>query len=81
MSACICPDGYEGNLCERDIDECLLNPNICVNGICVNQPGTFKCYCEPGKFWNLEKVDPSLFEIPLYFYKSLIGNRKNSNHI
>lgn len=48
ISTCICPEGYEGSLCEKDVDECLQNPNICVNGICVNQPGTFKCYCEPG---------------------------------
>lgn len=47
-SACICTDGYEGTLCENDIDECKRNPNICVHGICVNQPGSFKCYCEPG---------------------------------
>lgn len=48
-TVCICPEGFEGSLCENDIDECIQNSNICVHGICVNQPGTFKCYCEPGK--------------------------------
>lgn len=48
-TVCICPEGFEGSICENDIDECIQNPNICVHGICVNQPGTFKCYCEPGK--------------------------------
>lgn len=62
-SACICPEGYEGNLCEKDVDECLLNPNICVNGICVNQPGTFKCYCEPGKSCRRQNSDSIPFEI------------------
>lgn len=47
-SICICPEGFEGPICENDIDECEKTPNICVHGICVNQPGTFKCYCEPG---------------------------------
>lgn len=48
-TVCICSEGYEGTLCENDIDECFQKPNVCVHGICVNQPGTFKCYCEPGK--------------------------------
>lgn len=47
-SDCICADGWEGTLCENDIDECIQNPHICGHGICVNQPGSFKCYCEPG---------------------------------
>lgn len=47
-SACVCPQGFDGTLCENDVDECIQNQNICVHGICVNQPGTFKCYCEPG---------------------------------
>lgn len=49
-SVCICPEGFDGAICKNDIDECIQNPNICVHGICVNQPGTFKCYCEPGEF-------------------------------
>lgn len=48
-TVCICPPGYEGAKCENDIDECAQQPNLCGHGICVNQPGTFKCYCEPGK--------------------------------
>lgn len=51
-SFCKCPEGFEGSKCEADVDECALNPNVCVHGICVNQPGTFKCYCEPGDFFK-----------------------------
>lgn len=36
-----------GTNCDVDIDECV-NPGICGHGICVNHPGSFKCYCEPG---------------------------------
>lgn len=38
---------FIGTNCEVDIDECKT-PGVCGNGICVNQPGNFKCYCEPG---------------------------------
>lgn len=56
-SICICPGGFDGVACENDIDECEKTPNICVHGICVNQPGTFKCYCEPGKFFSALVID------------------------
>ncbi|RVE48441.1 hypothetical protein evm_006877 [Chilo suppressalis] len=37
-----------GRLCEQDIDECRLMPKICNNGVCVNVPGSYQCYCRPG---------------------------------
>lgn len=49
---CTCPDGYElstlTNMCE-DIDECLVNPGICENGVCTNTDGGAFCTC-PDKF-------------------------------
>lgn len=47
-SVCICATGYEGYKCEHDIDECALQKSPCINGLCVNEPGSFKCYCTPG---------------------------------
>lgn len=48
---CTCPDGYElntaTNLCE-DIDECVVNPGICENGICTNTDGGAFCTCPDG---------------------------------
>lgn len=68
-SACICPDGFDGDLCENDINECKETPNICVHGICVNQPGTFKCYCEPGNSFSF-----SFFQIfKIFFSMTLWG--------
>ncbi|XP_072023298.1 uncharacterized protein [Amphiura filiformis] len=44
---CQCADGYTGTLCEEDINECELNPPMCIgNNIeCFNKVGTYKCIC------------------------------------
>ena len=31
-----------------DIDECLLDPELCPNGQCVNYPGGYRCECDMG---------------------------------
>lgn len=39
-----------GQFCEKDVDECLLYPNICKNGAtCLNHPvGNYTCICVNG---------------------------------
>lgn len=32
----------------QDVDECELNPNICLSGNCENTRGSFICHCEMG---------------------------------
>lgn len=31
-----------------DVDECSTVEDICENGECINQQGTFQCICPPG---------------------------------
>ena len=31
-----------------DIDECTENGRICLNGDCMNTPGSYRCICQRG---------------------------------
>ncbi|XP_061531465.1 von Willebrand factor D and EGF domain-containing protein [Phycodurus eques] len=43
---CACPDGFKGQRCEVDVDDC--KPNPCRLGRCVDGPNSFTCICPPG---------------------------------
>ncbi|XP_078667188.1 uncharacterized protein LOC144909010 isoform X3 [Branchiostoma floridae x Branchiostoma belcheri] len=46
-SVCDCPDGYEGDLCNINIDECSSNP--CQNGgTCLHGVNSYSCHCDVG---------------------------------
>lgn len=47
-----CKHGYrfsehDGVSCV-DIDECSEDPEICLNGVCVNEKGSYSCQCDTG---------------------------------
>ncbi|XP_013863272.1 nephronectin [Austrofundulus limnaeus] len=44
---CSCFPGYEGSQCDEDVNECGLLERLCSQR-CVNTPGSYRCYCEPG---------------------------------
>jgi len=48
-SMCICRSGFQGDLCEEDIDECSLSESsICPPpATCINLPGSYRCVCSP----------------------------------
>ena len=44
---CVCPEGWEGDNCERNIDYCATNP--CLNdGNCTSNTKTYSCICLNG---------------------------------
>ncbi|MGH0121487.1 UNVERIFIED_CONTAM: hypothetical protein FKN15_023785 [Acipenser sinensis] len=52
---CVCPPGYAGELCEKDVNECASNP--CLNGgRCQDEVNGFQCLCLAGFSGNLCQV-------------------------
>ncbi|XP_061585683.1 protein crumbs homolog 2b isoform X2 [Cololabis saira] len=43
---CSCQPGWEGTLCETQINECSSHP--CVYGVCKDLLADYQCDCEPG---------------------------------
>lgn len=43
---CDCLAGYEGDLCQINIDECVTNS--CVNGNCLDGVANYTCQCQTG---------------------------------
>ncbi|KAL3860366.1 hypothetical protein ACJMK2_010502 [Sinanodonta woodiana] len=44
--SCICMNGYSGQMCDSDVDECAANP--CARGTCNNTQGSYYCKCPLG---------------------------------
>jgi len=43
LALCVCPNGYRGELCELDVDECLTDNGGCGQAECINLTGTYQC--------------------------------------
>ncbi|CAB4022465.1 fibropellin-1-like isoform X1, partial [Paramuricea clavata] len=59
---CLCGKGYEGEICEKDIDECSNKlANECdINANCTNTAGSYNCQCHigwSGKGKNCSDID------------------------
>ncbi|XP_054253822.1 fibrillin-2 isoform X1 [Indicator indicator] len=44
----LCSSGIGITVDGRDINECVLDPDICSNGICENLHGSYRCNCNSG---------------------------------
>ncbi|KHJ48108.1 EGF-like domain protein, partial [Trichuris suis] len=46
---CICEEGWHGQFCQLDIDECENKLSRCdQHGRCINTPGSYYCNCSAG---------------------------------
>ncbi|CAH1266832.1 NOTCH3 [Branchiostoma lanceolatum] len=47
--SCTCDAGWEGDVCDTDIDECISGTNNCdTEATCTNTAGSFTCTCNTG---------------------------------
>ncbi|KAK7483627.1 hypothetical protein BaRGS_00025180, partial [Batillaria attramentaria] len=57
VTGCICDDGWTGNLCHDDVDECSENKTICGSDqVCHNTRGSYTCDCLDGYRKNTHGV-------------------------
>ena len=50
VSGCVCKQGWAGEKCDVDQDECkaATSPCTAANTKCVNIPGSYQCPCKDG---------------------------------
>eukprot|EP00494_Astrolonche_serrata_P022596 UN22853 len=49
---CVCSNGWEGEVCDEDVNECVSGDVCPVNASCKNTIGHYKCSCNPGFMAN-----------------------------
>ncbi|KAK3102630.1 hypothetical protein FSP39_012769 [Pinctada imbricata] len=50
VNGCLCEEGWQGENCDIDVDECQVYTNICNNTVqeCFNEEGFYSCLCPEG---------------------------------
>lgn len=67
---------YEPCLCLSDVNECDLNPNICLSGTCENTKGSFICHCDMG--YSGKKGKTGCTGTPPFPYQSKTSARQEA---
>ncbi|XP_067842738.1 vitamin K-dependent protein S [Heptranchias perlo] len=52
--SCICKEGWQGDRCQNDIDECkngTVESGVCSHS-CYNVPGSYRCFCQDGFYMH-----------------------------
>ncbi|XP_076459739.1 uncharacterized protein LOC143292928 [Babylonia areolata] len=53
VKGCVCQDGWSGQHCLVDVDECAQTPDLCAQDkVCVNTQGSYRCTCAGGYVEN-----------------------------
>ncbi|XP_052772761.1 uncharacterized protein LOC128211759 isoform X2 [Mya arenaria] len=47
---CVCEPGWSGSACDDDVNECVVEQNICADvlKLCTNAVGSYSCHCIDG---------------------------------
>lgn len=78
---CLCPPGYEGGNCDKDIDECAAHDNKCTlgGGTCENTAGSYNCTCQFGHYWDGTKCVADICQLHTVLHDGdrAVSHRKN----
>lgn len=77
---CECKQGYSGERCEDDVDECQQNP---CSGACTNTIGSFECEC-PSGFAGTEcerRAFQGIGELAVFVGSSFVALSRDGTHL
>ena len=71
MFICQCADGFGGDICEAEFNECESDP--CIHGNCSDMINGYSCLCEGGFEGDIYDGNINLLNLNKYFHNILIG--------
>ena len=61
----MCDEGWRGENCDHDIDECQENPDVCndTKKECINGDGFYSCVCAEGFLTSVNGTCEGVFSL------------------